>query len=144
MLAIVPTIALCGQCRQASSMLGLRREEAMKESHEVLSWAVQQKVAPASAVRLNLPPTWSARSGHGAVQVGRTQDGRTCLLVIKHVGWKDNFDGVVACDGPLTAAELPKMEDRTYISLPGLGVFEELDVAKRWSDRDFEVFFDLN
>jgi hypothetical protein len=119
--------------------------EIESECGGVLAWAAGQNVAAGEVVELTLPPALAHVSQGGVVHVARTGDGRHCVLLKKSVGWKENFEGLLCCDGALRPSEV--VEPRTgaaYISLPGLGIFEELYIRRRYSDLLFEVYFDLN
>ncbi len=72
-------------------------------------------------------------------------DGHFCILLKYELGWKGNFAGMFYCDRPLLPSEIAEdPSGRTYISIVGYGVFEELYVKRRIDDKAFDVFFDLN
>jgi hypothetical protein len=111
----------------------------------LLAWAAGQDVAEGSTAELTLPPELARASHDGLAHVGRATDGRRFVLVKKSVGWKDNFEGRLCCDAPLRPGELVEPESGApYVSLAGLGIFEELYVRSREGERRLEVYFDLN
>jgi hypothetical protein len=115
------------------------------ERDEILAWVVTQHLLPGTDRDLVLPAPWEQVSHQGIIHAARTTDGRHCILLKRHVGWKGNFEGWFYCEKPLTSRELVELPTGiVLISLPGLGVFEELYVRQRRSDRLFEVYFDLN
>ena len=73
---------------------------------QVLRWAREQHLAPGVFQELRLPAALRDASVTGAVDVGRTPDGRTCVLLKTHVGFKGNFVGTLRIDGPLRPGEL--------------------------------------
>jgi hypothetical protein len=115
------------------------------ESAAILAWVTAQNVLPGTVRELTLPPALAHTSHNGVVQAARMTDGSHCVLSKKHVGWKDNYEGLFFCERPLNSNELVKSPTGTaFISLGGLGIFEELYVRRRHSDNIFEVYFDLN
>jgi hypothetical protein len=111
----------------------------------ILTWASAQPLTAGSSHQFALPARWAATSHGGTVNIGRSNDGRTCVLLKKQIGWKENFAGTVACDRPLLAKEVAAdAKSRSYMTLPGEGVFEELYISRRLSDHRFDVYFDLN
>lgn len=121
------------------------QNELENECESILEWAVGQGVPAGASVELTLPAALASFSEGGVIQTARTSDGRYCVLMKKRVGWKDNFEGLVCCDDALQQREVVEPQTgAAYISLAGLGIFEELYIRKRYSDRLFEVYFDLN
>jgi hypothetical protein len=116
------------------------------ETARVLRWVAQRNTKPGTEETLRLPAELAAASRDGYVLVAATADGRRCVLLKKTVGYKDNFEAVFACTGPLRPDELKTYGSppRQFISLAGLGVFEELYVRKRIDEHRYEVYFDLN
>jgi hypothetical protein len=96
-----------------------------------------------STAALRLPARWARLDCGGNVLAAQTGDGRLCLLFKTHLGWKDNFEGAFYCSAPLRREEIVA-GGRQYISLPGLGVFEELYIRRSHGSQLFEVYFDLN
>jgi len=113
---------------------------------EALTWAMTQHVPIGHVQKLILPPHIHPPKRYTYFDVAHLADGRYCILLISNLGWKDNFEGRLACSGPILASEIQRPDDgrHEYISLPGYGVFEELYIAKARSDHEFEVYFDLN
>ena len=111
----------------------------------VLRWVQEQNVPTDTAAELTLPPQLLGASEDGSVQAARTRDGRLCILLKKRIGWKSNFEGLLCCDSPLQDDELIESGvGDAYISLPGLGIFEELYIRKAHGREFFDVYFDLN
>jgi len=112
----------------------------------VVSWAAMQRV-PAGRVRsLRLPLRLSLLSVTGYVNVARLKDGRTCVLLVEAVGYKDNFEGVLSCSRPLRDSEIVRSDNypRSFISLSGYGEFEELYISSMRNAQTYDVYFDLN
>lgn len=127
------------------SMLGVHcRADARDE--QVLSWVASQSLPAGKSYALQLPANLRDASADASVHVARLSDGRTCILLKKSIGYKENFKGVVRCSAPLRAAEVipASAQSRSYIALPGQGVFEELYVEKQRDPQRFDVFFDLH
>ena len=115
------------------------------EHNAILIWVAAQHLLPGTACELVLPPEWAHASHNGIIQAARTTDGRHCILMNQRVGWKENFDGLFYCEEPLHSNEISEsLTAIPYISLSGLGIFEELYITKRHNDQLFEVYFDLN
>jgi hypothetical protein len=112
----------------------------------VLEWVRAKDLALGSTHELSLPDNLAKVSVDARVHVARLADGRTCILLKKSIGWKSNFEGVLQCDAPLRPAEVVTAPPalRTYVTLPGHAVFEELYVRVRRDERTFDVYFDLN
>lgn len=126
-------------------MLELDQGEMKGEHNAILAWVAAQHLLPGTACELVLPPEWAHASHNGIIQAARTTDGRHCILMKKRVGWKENFDGLFYCEGPLRSNEIIESPTATpYISLGGLGIFEELYISNRHNEQLFEVYFDLN
>jgi hypothetical protein len=111
----------------------------------VARWAADQQVPHESTVELSLPARWARLDYRGKVLAAQTGDARVCLLFKARVGWKDNFEGVFYCNAPLRRGEIVAGSGgRQYISLPGLGPFEELYIRQPHGSQLFEVYFDLH
>lgn len=111
----------------------------------ILAWLRDENVGRGTAVDLALPPRYANAARDGRAHAARTADGRLFVLLKKRIGWKDNFEGVVCTDEPVADGELVLAPNgRTYLALPGLGLFEELYVRRAASDVEFEAYFDLN
>jgi hypothetical protein len=117
----------------------------------VLDWATKQGVKPGMVRHARLPAGFAAFGQDNAVDIVRLKDGRTCFLLKTHIGYKDNFEGVLACTAPLLHGELvaaqgtyPAYVSLTACALPGCGVFEELYIRRTRDPRTFDVAFDLN
>lgn len=96
---------------------------------------------------LRLPPRYYSLALNGWANVVHLKDGRTCVLFVRKIGFKDNFAGTFACSAPLKPAEFVRSEDyagRSYISLVGYGEFEELYISSKRNERTYDVYFDLN
>ena len=120
-------------------------EELERICAEIARWVREQDVGPGAVADLPLPARWAALSQDGRVQAARTDDDRVCILLKRHVGWKENFEGVMYCDGPLKPGEMvPPPQGPAYLSLPGLGIFEELYIRASHGPHLFEVYFDLH
>ncbi len=130
-------LAACASREQVSTA-GVQR---------VLAWAAAQPVPRGGVREATLPSSLGVRAVAPAA-IAHHKDGRYCVLVKTKVGWKDNFEGVLACTGAITRGEIQSYgaNGRTYtfISLPGYGVFEELYIADKRDDRTYDVYFDLN
>ena len=115
-------------------------------SERVLAWVRGQNLPPGTTRVLAIPDELAKASADAQVHVARLADGRTCILLKKSIGWKDNFEGVLACDAPLLATEtvVAPPAPRSYVTLSGHAIFEELYVRARHDDRTFDVYFDLN
>jgi hypothetical protein len=117
-----------------------------RESAAALAWAETQGLKPGKVQQLRLPADLARSTKTGSVDVAHLADGRYCVLLVTEVGWKDNFEGRLLCSRPFSSAEFVSPGDgrATYVSLPGYGIFEELYVRRARSDRNLEVYFDLN
>jgi hypothetical protein len=127
------------------SLLGLGCGENARDVR-VLEWVRAKGLAAGSTHDLSLPEDLAAASADARVHVARLADGRTCILLKKSIGWKNNFDGVLQCDAPLRPSEVVAAPPvpRAYVTLPGHALFEELYVRSRRDERGFNVYFDLN
>lgn len=123
---------------------GHRSVDTTDRSAKVLAWAREQALSPATSRELPLPAGVAAASATGTVDVARTLDGRTCVLLKTKVGYKGNFVGIFRIDGPLRPGEIVDEASRPYLSLPGLAQFEELYIRSRTDTGALEVYFDLN
>jgi|GEM_PF-2918186 len=74
------------------------------------------------------------------VWIGAGPDGR-CVLTKTRVGYKDNFEGRLCCEGALP--EVVTHDGHRYLSA-GDGVLEELYVREVHPPSWAEVYFDLN
>lgn len=110
----------------------------------VFEWVQGRDVKSGSTQSFTLPSELRDASADGKVYATRLGDGRLCAMVKMHIGYKDNFDGALRCDAPLTTKDIVQISGRPCLSLPGDGLFEELYVRKRIGDHEAEVFFDLN
>jgi hypothetical protein len=121
------------------------RRPAMN-TEPVLDWVAKQDVPPGKARELPLPPELADRSCEGKVHVARLGDGRLCVLLKTSIGWKDNFEGVFSCDGPLRPDEIARHADGQppFICLAGYGIFQELYLRSARLERTMPVYFDLN
>ena len=111
-----------------------------------LTWAMMQNVPVGQTKALILPTRIQPPKRYTYFDVAHLRDGRYCILLKSNIGWKDNFEGRLACSGPLRPDEIQRPDDgrHPYVSLPGYGVFEELYIRKARSNHEFEVYFDLN
>lgn len=117
----------------------------LKQYAVVVEWVADQNLATSTSSELALPSEWKHLSSAGVIHVASTADGRHCILMKKQIGWKGNFEGLLYCDGPLHANEVIKPSSGvSYITLAGLGIFEELYIRKQYNDQLFEIYFDLN
>jgi hypothetical protein len=118
------------------------------DASRVLDWAATQRVPRGSVRDAGLPFGLIASHVVMPVAIARLKDGRYCVLLKTKIGWKDNFEGVLACTGAITRNEIQSYaaNGRTYtfVSLPGYGVFEELYIAGKRDDRTYDVYFNLN
>jgi hypothetical protein len=116
-----------------------------EECAQVLAWAVGQLPAGTES-ELALPPRLAGLSRGGVVQAIRSDNGRTCVLLKRTIGWKGNFTGTLCCDGPLAPEEIVRGHAAyaDYVLLRGSIHFNELYVAKRLGERWLHVYFDLN
>ena len=113
--------------------------------HKLLKWANRLQLAVGVSRREQLPTELSDESCDGNAHVARASDGSLWVLVKSDIGWKDNFSGAVHMLPAMKAEHIYKDEHgTTVISVDGAGVFEELYVKRRISDRQFRVYFDLN
>ena len=113
----------------------------------VVTWAARQGVPRGRVRSLHLPPQLATATVNGSATIAHLADGRICVLLVEGWGYKDNFDGVLACSAALHPGEIvhsPNYAGKRYVSLPGYGVFEELYVSSRRNDRTYDVYFDLN
>jgi hypothetical protein len=110
-----------------------------------MGWVAGQDLAPGASRSLALPMSLAGHSADGRVQAARTADGRRCVLVKTRTGYKGNFEGLMYCDAPLRPGEIVQPGGApAYVSLPELGVFEELYIRKQVDAQLYEVYFDLN
>ena len=112
----------------------------------IVAWSAQQHVKPGKVSSFRLPARFGVHAKWASV--AHLADGRSCVLVITHIGYKDNFDGVLGCTGAIKPDEIGSMQANnrtyTYISLAGYGVFEQLFVDGKRDERTYDVYFDLN
>lgn len=110
----------------------------------VLEWLKGEQLSPAGT-NLTLPPGLAHLTSTGTASGLRTSDGRLCALLKTSIGWKENFEGVFCTDGPLRRSEVIGDDTgRPYISIGDASLFQELYIRRRYSDRCYAVFFDLN
>lgn len=115
------------------------------ECGAVLAWLRERALDKGTAVEVDLPPRFAGAAQDGKAHAARTADGRLFLLLKRRITWKDNFEGTLCSDGPIGERELVGGPDgRTYLALPGLGMFEELYVRMRLGAPSIEAYFDLN
>jgi hypothetical protein len=109
-----------------------------------MAWVAEQ--APAAGSHdMTLPEALRAASEDGHVRVLVGADGRRCLLLKRHIGYKDNFEATLYCDAPLRSDELvARAGAPATVSIVGDVVFEEMFVREAHGDRRFSVYFDLN
>ena len=110
----------------------------------MLEWVRQRNVVAGTTQTLELPASLSHASRDGKVYVAGLADGRLCVMLKTHIGYKDNFDGALRCSGPLQANEIVPAGGRPYVTIPGHGIFEELYIRSQISDSELEIYFDLN
>ena len=135
-----------GLCFTFSVLMGTACGSSRSDDQSVLSWGIKQKVPSGRTREVILPESLRKASADQRVTIAQLADGRTCILLKKKIGWKDNFDASLCCSGPLKRREIIKDANQSpnYISLPGHGVFEELYIRRTRDDRTFDVYFDLN
>jgi hypothetical protein len=118
------------------------------EMHGVLDWAMNQNVKAGTTVSVALPPGIVGIPVAKPVTISALADGRYCVLLKTQIGWKDNFEGVLSCSGPVRSAEVatpPANENRSaYVSLPANPPLDELYIRDRRDERTYDVYFDLN
>ena len=118
----------------------------------VLDWATKQNIRQGTVDSRPLPKGLASLSAQEPTQIAHLQDGRICVLLKTSMFGHDysNFEGVVACTGPVLQSEIfpPKNGYPKSISLigckPGCGEFEQLFVRRQRDERTFDVYFDLN
>lgn len=112
----------------------------------VVGWAAAQRIPRGRVHSIRLPLQLSLLSVTGYANIARLKDGRTCVLLVEGVGYKDNFEGVLSCTKSLCESEIVRSGNypRSYIALPGYGEFEELYISSQRNERTYEVYFDLN
>ncbi|MEA3051431.1 MAG: hypothetical protein QOG72_334 [Sphingomonadales bacterium] len=111
---------------------------------KVFEWVEARNIQAGSTESLDLPSSLSRASRDGKVYAARLSDGRLCVMVKTHIGYKDNFAGAVRCSGPFLKSEVRQDVERPFLSLVGHGIFEELYIRKQAGEQELEVFFDLN
>jgi hypothetical protein len=111
----------------------------------VLAWAAQQPLEPGATAAIPLPQPLRVASRESQVHVARLHDHNTCILLKKKVGYKGNFKGTLCCTRLLSTSEIieDKAGGRSYVSLFGHGIFEELYIRRRVSSDTMTVYFDL-
>jgi hypothetical protein len=116
------------------------------DAKTVAAWVTKQDLSPGQAHELALPADLAKLSCNGKVVAAHLPDGRTCVLLKKEIGWKDNFEGVFYCDKSLHPSEMMSRGrgEPAFICLAGYGVFEELYVRTVRDERVVDVYFDLN
>lgn len=112
----------------------------------VLAFAAQELLEPGTTTTISIPPPLRRTSRDGQVHVARLRDRNTCILLKKKIGYKDNFEGTLHCTRPFSTSEIIENEvsSRSYISLTGHGIFEELYIRRRVSLDVIRVYFDLH
>ncbi len=116
-----------------------------EECAQVLAW-VSEQLPVGTESELVMPLHLSRLSRGGVIQAIRSDNGRTCVLLKRTIGWKGNFSGTLCCNGSLAPGEIVPgcAPYADYISLHGSIHFKELYVAKRLGEGWFRVYFDLN
>lgn len=131
----------------AAAACSFRRPAPQADVDAAVEWAAAQNVPLGKTHSLRLPSRYYSLAVNGWANVAHLKDGRTCVLFVREIGYKDNFAGVFACSAPLRASEIVQSENyagRRYISLAGYGEFEELYITEQRNDRSYDVYFDLN
>ncbi|MRG94642.1 hypothetical protein [Polyangium spumosum] len=118
-------------------------EEALKR---VVEWISRQDLEQGRVHEIGLPDSLVGLSHNGKIYAAHLPDGRRCLLLKKHVGWKGNFEGLFFCTRPLLREEFMSRDngERPFICIQGYGLFEELYIRSSRDQSVFEVYFDLN
>lgn len=117
---------------------------AVDDCGELLGWAAQIGMRPGTVQVVQLPERWRHLAADASGTLLRTLDGRLCLLLKTHIGWKGNFDGLLCCDQPLRENEVHIGEGaRPYISISSFPIFEELYLRESTGHGQYQVYFDL-
>lgn len=116
-----------------------------EECEQAVAW-VSEQLPAGTEDTLPLPPRLAGLSRGGVIQASRSDNGRTCVLLKRTIGWKGNFSGALCCNGSLVLDEIVRGHApySDYISLHGSVHFNELYVAKRLGEGWFHVYFELN
>ena len=109
---------------------------------EAALWVKSQGL-PAGTQRLALPQELSGLSVKGEVDAVISSSGRLCMLFKTSIGYKDNYEGAVWCEAPLSPSEIHSSSGRAFLSL-GNPPLEELYLREQRAPHWFDVFFDLN
>lgn len=117
----------------------------LEQYADIARWLYTKGIEPNTCLKIELPSEWKKLSTDHFIDIAKTADGRFCILIKNEIEWKDNFKGIFYCDQPLHPSELIKLSNAvSYITLHGLGIFEELYIHKQHTKTFFEIFFDLN
>jgi hypothetical protein len=126
---------------------GIFRRKWTMDAKRAAEWVMKQELEPGKAHEVTLPAEMAELAHRGTAHAAFLPDGRKFVLLKKSVGWKDNFEGVLYCDRPLSPGDVMSHGEGqpSFVCLADYGVFEELYIrASRDERQALEVYFDLN
>ncbi|HAA30769.1 MAG TPA: hypothetical protein DCE56_27590 [Cyanobacteria bacterium UBA8553] len=126
-----------------------RKPISPNECKAVLDWVMALYLPRGTAWEFQLPDHLANITAQGTVEALRTVDNRYCVLLKTYIGFKDNFEGTLYCNRPLSPNEIMgEPQDGAYICIKGnyypYYSFKELYVRKRHDNCRFEVYYDLH
>jgi hypothetical protein len=118
---------------------------ATMDPRPILAWVAKQNLPVGSSQLLVAPVELAVPSHEHAVYAKHLADGRTCILVKTSIGYKDNFEGVLACDGPLAPQEIVADAGPRRVCLDLLDpTFRDLIIRGPRGPNALNVYFDWN
>lgn len=125
-----------------------KKRAALAKYQEIIDFAKTQNLPLDSTKSLKLPTHLVGISHDGTVKIFHTSDGRHCIVIIIQysVTTTVNFQGILACDAPLTPREWSQIPGAP-INMLGeyqkpyevAGPFTNLYITRRYNDCLFEV-----
>jgi hypothetical protein len=132
--------ALC-----AAALLGCVGGAA--KAQKALQWAETVSLPADSVAMVKLPPELRSYAVDGQGEVAKLTDGRVCVLLVRAERGHGNFEGLFACSGDVTEIyDEPNpnaVEESIHLRVDA-GRMSYMFIRKKYDDRTFAVYFDLN
>lgn len=116
----------------------------------VVRWAEGLGIGRGEHAYVKLPDPMRGYTADGEVLAAHLKDGRVCVLLKTHMGFKGNFSGWLGCSAPVLPQEIhpddgfPPTNDM-FVALDSESELYRLYVKRRYDgDRVISVYFDLN
>ena len=111
----------------------------------VLHYVQGQDLPRGETKRFVLPKALETGLVSERVDVLRTVQGLVCVLLKTTIGYKENFEGRLCCNKPLSPEQMVTLPSgKSYLTIPGYYPFEELYLKKDHGGGIYDVYFDLN